>query len=263
MRVAVFIVRYRETEHLYKCIESVGKHDEVSVCVINNYGVLELPLEYAHVKVLNNVCRPDFSTGHLSRNWNQAIINGFRNLKDPACDAVIGLQADACLAPGWLEYIRGFMHTVYYVSCGRGDEFQLFTPTGIHRVGLYDERFCNIGFQEGDYFLRSVLRIPANCAILDAPHGRLHNPYGIDPNKILVPSQGGQPNDDHLTSMQYHAVSKAWFDKKYNNMILPSPWMSYNMEVMSQVGVKEKEFMYYPYFERDIDPSVYAVSYHA
>jgi hypothetical protein len=255
--IAIYIVRYKETDLLYDAIRSIDmdKYENVKVTVINNYDILVLPTEFNKVTVLNNVTRPDFSTGHLSRNWNEAIINGFKNLDKPDCDYLICMQADAKLSPKWINFINIMEDKkLLYVVCGRGDEIQVFTPEGIKKVGLYDERFCNIGYQEADYFLRTRIKLPNDCCIVDYKHGRVYNKHNIDPNDLCVKSDGLY-NTDHRASQVYHNVSRNWFKKKWNNQDnYMENWSSRNID---NFIFTSKEYVLYPYFENKIDKDVY------
>lgn len=259
MKIKIFIVRYKETDELMQCLESIGpRRENVSVHVINNFGRLVLPKTFVEqgIQVLQNEARPDFSTGHLARNWNQAIIHGFVNLNSPDCDTLICLQADAKLAPHWYEHVTNMPEYIWYLACGRGDEFQYLTPQGVRNVGLYDERFCNIGYQEGDYFLRNVIRIPDHCAILDKAHGRIWNPHGgLKEDQFLQSSFGKKESQEHTRSKEYHNVSKRWFNKKWNQQT-PEHWGHWgHFREFPRPVIKEQ--MYYPYFEKDINPEVY------
>jgi hypothetical protein len=257
MKIALFIVRYKETDKLYKCLNSIGDNENVSAYIINNYDILVLPEEYnnKNIKVLNNMTRPDFSTGHLSRNWNEAIINGFKNLNNPDCDRVVAIQADAILANDWYNSVVNLNKEIYYLSSGRGDEFQMFTTEGIKRVGLYDERFCNIGHQEADYFLRNLIGIPDNCCVMDYPHIRVHSRYNnIYCEQFVVASISGMPNEDHINSSIYHQVSQNWFNTKWDKPHWIQHWSNTSLDLPSK---RQYEIMLYPYFEKDIDPKLY------
>ena len=98
MNIHVFAVRYREdirpfVKNFYS--DPTLPKDEVKLTIINNYGTLSS--ESNDFEIINNALRPDFSTGHLSRNWNQALINGFKNLAEPEVDYVVSLIFQLCL----------------------------------------------------------------------------------------------------------------------------------------------------------------------
>ena len=253
IKIAIYVVRYKETDALYDCLRSIKNHPNTYVCVINNYDRLKLHNDFNHVQVLDNLLRPDFSTGHLARNWNQAIINGFSDLDNPTCDVVISLQADAKLSPNWYEEIIKLDNKIDYMSLGRGDEFQYFTTKGIKKVGLYDERFCNIGFQEADYMLRNILFNKQSSVIIDYYHNRLHDNFNINPYLFIQESEFVL-NDSHIKSMNYHNVSRKWFDIKWNNFN-PEHWNYSEIEKINDF--LHKENVLYPYFESKINPNIY------
>ena len=68
------------------------------------------------------------------------------------------------------------------MTFGQGDALQVMTPESIRTIGLYDERFCNIGYQEGDYFQRARILNNEKSSINDFTHLRLLN---VVPNTVL------------------------------------------------------------------------------
>lgn len=91
--VSVYIVTYKNAHDLNQNIASLlatsGGMD-LRINIINNHSDFSLNPKYEKsVTVLHNSLRPDFSTGHLARSWNQALIHGFRDLKNPASEIVI------------------------------------------------------------------------------------------------------------------------------------------------------------------------------
>lgn len=256
MRLGIYIVRYKETEVLYKCLRSIGRPPNTDIYIINNFSKLQLPLRFHYVNVLDNVLRPDFSTGHLSRNWNQAIINGFQDLDNPKYDAIIAIQADAILAPTWYNNLIALDSNIHYMALGRGDEFQYFTPSGIKTVGLFDERYCNIGYQEADYFLRNVLHMKDNAVIIDYGHNRFNNESMIDPMLFIIRTELDY-NAAHIESRKYHDISLKWFAIKWN-MFDPENW---NHDEINKIqNTLFREIMLYPYFEKKINPQIYSIN---
>jgi hypothetical protein len=256
-KIVVFIVRYKEVYKLYECLDSIRVN--IPVYIINNYGTLVLPKDkYPNVTVMDNIVRPDFSTGHLSRNWNQAIINGFKNINYPAVDKVVAIQSDVKLSHNWYDNVKNLDKKIRYLVCGRGDEFQIFTPDGIRNVGLYDERFCNIGYQESDYFLRNLIIQPNNCCIIDYAHGRVNIPSEFSNVKesdfIISSAEGYVFNEAHIESQKFHEISNRWFMKKWNNM---THWREFWNEENKKPDPFQKEIYLYPYFECNINPVLY------
>lgn len=262
VKIHVFAVRYKENpEPFIKRFyaDPIVKSSNINLTIINNYDYLSV--EDPRVKVINNTLRPDFSTGHLSRNWNEAIINGFRDLNLPSVDYVIGVQIDAILGDTWYQDLMKVLKIypeLHYLALGEGDEFQVFTPQVIKTVGLYDERFCNIGYQEADYFYRVRLLKPLNAVILDHKHGRVMNNIGLDEldvRGIVIRNPSKEVNDAHRLSMAHHNDSLKVFYYKWGHTN-PEHWT----EIEIDPGISRgKEFRYYPYFEKAVDPWVYVI----
>jgi hypothetical protein len=122
---------------------------------------------------LNNDLRPDFTPGHLARNWNQAIINGFCDLNNPDCDILIHTQDDLTFKSGWLDnivdyhYNRGYNFIVF----GDGDNFCSYTPEAIKIMGMWDERYYGIGTHERDYFYTAIRSNYDNMSMNDPSSG--------------------------------------------------------------------------------------------
>ena len=131
--------------------------------VINNFDNARLPTHLMRhfgitLFVIENTVRPDYSTGHLARDWNTGLVQGFRDLDQPASRVVVLLQTDTEVSPRFASKLNDlhFKQGLEFIQEGAGDEFQSFRPEVVQRVGLYDERYCGIYHQEDDYFLRIV-----------------------------------------------------------------------------------------------------------
>jgi len=250
MKVKLFIVTYRNSQDLITNLESIfasnwaGHHLEISI--INNHSDFFLPPRLLHrVAVLHNVCRPDFSTGHLSRNWNQAIINGFKNLNNPDCDILIHCQDDTVFEPNWFYQLLDY-HTKYsFIQMGAGDNFCSYTPAAVKNIGLWDERFCGIGFQEADYFLRARIYNKQFSSINDSYHRRILNEV---PTKICRRTKASGFSTYHVKSSKYHMINKNLFEKKWG--VPPENW-DLSMELPSKSLIEN--YIFYPYFELDIN----------
>jgi GT2 family glycosyltransferase len=159
MKVKQYIVTYNNQIQINNCLESIFSklnNDELSILdifIINNHSDLNIDVKYLDkITILNNELRPDFSTGHLSRNWNQAIINGFKDLKTPDCDILITNQDDTLFKENYINKLIELHKNFDLIQFGWGDNFISYTPNAIKQIGLWDERFCYIGYQEADYF---------------------------------------------------------------------------------------------------------------
>ena len=161
MRVKHFIVTYKNQCLLKRGLDVINSQSipegvEYELYVINNHDYL-YPMEDSSATILNNVVRLDSSTGHLSRNWNQALMLGFEDLNNPKADIVMLSQGDCLFKDGYLNMVLKGHERFDFLQQGRGDEFHSYKPDHIKKVGIWDERFCGIGFQEVEYIYRSYV----------------------------------------------------------------------------------------------------------
>ena len=230
---------------IHDTVDKEDKEDKVSIqiTIINNHS--NFVSRFSHhplVTILHNMTRPDWSTGHLARSWNQCILHGFKDLNNPDCDVLVLAQNDVVFTPSFLKECLFHLQTFTFITQGAGDELQIMTPACIKTLGLYDERFCNIGYQEADYFLRALLFNPQLSSINDTHHGRLLNP--IQNNMIKCVINGGSRNEpSHLRSLTYHPISYSLFKTKWNTE--PDKWN----DDTHQINCLSKQYIYYPYFE--------------
>jgi len=260
IKIAIYIVTYKNEDLLHRCLKSVFHNlnimnIDLSVTVMNNFGVLSLSSEWKDkVSVIDNLARPDFSTGHLSRSWNECIIHGFKSLSAPKCDLLILAQNDVVFEEGYLSRILEYSKIYTYMTFGRGDELQIMTPESVKTIGLYDERFCNIGYQEADYFLRALILNGSKSTINDPFHRRVHN--RIENPKVIQDVPSGYLRHDviHHASMIYHSISQNVFFSKWNSYIHFKD--KYPMEdwdpYVKTLKIAPKQWMFYPYFEMGV-----------
>lgn len=266
IKVSIYIVTYRNPVDLNRNIASIlASGADVRINVINNHS--QFFLEPAHEKavtVLHNSLRPDFSTGHLSRNWNQALLHGFKNLKNPDNDIVVTVQDDVVFKPDWLPRLIDIHRRYSFVTQGIGDAFCSYLPQAVIKVGMWDERFCHIGWSEADYFLRSLIYNREGCSINDLAHGRQHQPLeGNAFSTSLSPTAGTERGDSllistprmnvdrmdaHASSMKFHAHGEAIFKHKWG---LPdTPWTPEHFAIRRPLV---PSYVTYPYFEKDVE----------
>lgn len=250
MKIKYYIVTFNNDRVLNNCLSSIYNSyipDDVSleINIINNFSVLDesaiIKNDKFRINILNNVLRSDNSNGHLSRNWNQAIILGFQDLDIPNCDLVIAMQNDTIVNHNHINETQELISKYDYICSGAGDQFMVFTPHHIKRVGLFDERFNYIGWQENDYFVRSILYNKQRCTINDHYHYRLHNPV----ENISLVNKAYFHDNGLLHSMRWHALNEAFFMKKWGS--------HYNDILLSCSDPLIDSYILYPYFERKID----------
>jgi hypothetical protein len=254
MKIKVFIVTYNNFEYLKNNIISILNSDLVncnySINVVDNYCQDNRVKNFCYennINLFENTLRPYWSTGHLSRSWNQCIINGFKDLNNPDCDVLVLCQDDNLFSSDWCNDLIEYHKQYEFISMGGGDQFHSYKPEHIKKVGLWDERFCNIGYQEYDYFIRSYIYNKEYSSINDRKHKRLHNTIGdkfINHDDHLI---GGMRSDPrHFNSIKYHNISHQILIQKWGSEI-------WNIDYLNTLSVsKIPNYVYYPYFEKDI-----------
>ena len=254
MKIKIYIITYNNNKILQEqaldsLLESTFPKNSVEIFIIDNFGDVSLQDNPLNATVLYNQLRSKHSTGHLARNWNQSIILGFENLNNPSCDVVIGVQNDTTFVLDWYDKLTQLLPQYDYITQGSGDQLQVFTPNSIKNIGLYDERFCNIGYQEADYFLRAALYYKERVSINDTLHGRVCNPI-LQDWELIKPTRNGSSRGEssHIQSAKYHKYSLNVFRQKYN--CKPDSW---DFEKLKEVKMLCQNYMLYPYFEENIN----------
>ena len=254
MKIKLYIVTYKNDKALEECLFSLSKtivpsNVNLEKYVINNNTNFYINPDYEDVTVIHNNARPDFSTGHLARNWNQAIINGFVDLKNPDADIVVMCQVDTVFNPNWMDFLIRKHLQYNLIIAGRGDGLVSYTVEGVKAIGLWDERFCSIQYQEADYFLRALIHNKEKSSINDFHHSRILN--------TILPNEEDQSfiyrdNTNFVEqklAMQYGDYTLNLLKKKYNH---ESPY-AWNADIQrSPPRIVTKQYILYPYFEMDI-----------
>lgn len=262
--IRVFFVTYDDPAALEVAVSSAlsrshARGAQAEFFVINNHSNFRLhPSLARHVRVIHNSARPDFSTGHLSRSWNQCILHGFVDPVEPACNMLVMSQDDVEFRDDWLARLLDLHSSgLSFVQSGWGDMVMSMTPDCVREVGMWDERFCNIGHQEEDYFYRCAVALRGRCSINDHWHRRLHNPMWPDEASSQIAYRnapdGGYFHERNLSSMRHHDVSMSVLEHKWGWR----RWPGWDMPEEDRVAVSVKSpmcptYMYYPYFERKL-----------
>lgn len=250
MKIKVYVITYKNDVELNETLLSLQQSDignfDYEITIVNNYHTEQVMVDPAFTlphKIINNQTRPIFSTGHLARNWNECLMDAFVDVYVPETDIAVLCQNDIDFLADTFSNLEKFHRQYSFITNGAGDALHSYTIDGVRAVGLWDERFCNIGYQEADYFLRQKLFNP-NCSINDSTHQRRHNNIDVE---LLGTSRrtGFCRNDEHhRKSLAHHAHSSNFFIKKWG--IAPeSCWNTTQNILMPQ-------FIHYPYFESDL-----------
>ena len=269
MKIKVYIITYDndfELNKTLKTFEDSGiKDHNYQITVINNFTVAKPLIRTSlAVKVVDNNTRPTFSTGHLARNWNECLIDGFGDLDNPDADIVILSQNDVQYNKDIINSLIEYHQKYSFISAGCGDAFHSYTVDAIRSVGLWDERFCNIGWQDCDYFLRQMIYNKEASSINDPLHHRVHNK--IDYQFVEIEKQSGFVRHDnhHMNSMRFHETSMKVFIKKWGRGVPGIHWEgpmneyegpeTYNraLDITPDIVVKSPQWIMYPFFESKI-----------
>ena len=270
-QIRVFIVIYKDLKNLQRLLLSIAHSDLLKhtheVVVINNYGCLKDLIERIraensrlNLRIIDNSVRPDFATGHLARDWNTALIQGFKDLDDPISDVVVLMQGDTNVKASWASTLwdHHINQNFSFLQAGAGDEIHSYTAEAVRDIGIWDERFCGIGFQEADYFFRAKCS-NVNIMLNDYHHGRWVHAKDTLSDQVLGPGRSlgvnSSPEEHHRanagggfhigrhflhvkfdTHGHYHAFEGCPIAQRYEHCSDPLV----------------PTFMFYPYFEKKI-----------
>jgi len=248
MKIKIYIVTYNDKEILEKNLTSLYQTDltDVEINIINNHSNFYIDDKFKDINIFHNKLRPDFSRGHLSRNWNQAIINGFKDLTNPDCDILITCQDDTIWKPEWRDILYSIHENFSFYTCGWGDALCSYKPEAVKNIGLWDERFNGISHQEADYFIRAFLYNRNYSSINDHQHKRVWNETT---NIIYRPNEVIDNSREHNGREYVINYTHNLFIKKWG--IDPQPWNTENMSVIEKSIIEN--YILYPYFEKDIN----------
>lgn len=254
-KIRVFVVTYKNRERLNENVSrffETTKHldknlYQLEYFIINNHSEFYLDDQFKDkVIVLHNSLRPNFSCGHLSRDYNAALINGFENLDNPAADQVICAHDDSIWNDGWFEDLEEIHKTYTFYAGDYGCSMHSYLPDAVKNIGIWDERFCNIGYHEADYFLRALIYNKEKSTINDYFGGRILNPTKI----FFTHPPANTDKDMHSNaSLRYHTVTRKTFEDKWG--VHPEFWDTRLHTIPTEPRIIQH--MYYPYFELGIN----------
>lgn len=252
--IKIFIVTYNNPKLLNKNLETLfNSHADQSqyrVEIINNFSLdFRLDEQFVNkVKVHHQTLRPDWSSGHLSRDWNQAIVNGFVDLNNPWCDQLILAQDDLIWDSDWKERLDKIHKTYTMYSGDDGDCIISLLPDAIKKIGLFDERFCAIGHHEGDFFFRAWLYNEEKSSINDYRHRRTLNTTDIVAHRNRI------VGDKRSRVVDFNsAIALPFWESKWGTDITPTTWSKWKTKDKNQIFQKIPNYFTYPYFEKDIE----------
>jgi hypothetical protein len=246
--------------------ESMFPRDTVRVTIINNYSD-NLNIDYTLLegidhRVFHNVVRPDWSHGHLARNWNQALLHGFKDLTNPESEMVVCVQNDTKLVSNWYADLVYLMDGLDFMTLGAGDQFMVWRPEAVNQIGMFDERFSGIGYQEGEYFLRAILYHKDKVSINDYGHARVYNPKVLegehrviqtDSERGIVRKDGKAEHHFEIAKVEFPYLDR-FYDWKWGPDFRDTKFY-WDMDKMVPLLGREaihKQCYMYPYYEKHI-----------
>jgi hypothetical protein len=249
--IKLFIVTWQNERALNNGLQSLFKHAHLplEVNVIANHSSVKIHDKFEdRVTVLLNNLRLDESTGYLSRNWNQAILLGIKDLNNPACDVLVTAQDDTIYHKDWLKKLLSLHARYSFITYGWGDTFCSYLPRAIKRVGLWDERFITM-FHAADYFYRMLLFNKAESSINDYCHKRV-----LNPENVKIASRPNNKTHDYFEGLRTcHSFNKRLFFQKYP-LFKMGAGPSWNKALIDNPEILIADnYILYPYFEKDVE----------
>lgn len=271
MKIRVGIVSYNNATDLNNLLASLFASDiiehDYSIEVINNHSNFNLRDEFKdRVNVIHNRVRPDWSTGHISKDYNSILVRGFGNLNAPHHDIVIIIQEDNVVKPDFISKLIPLHQTYSYIAAGVGGQLMSFLPDAIKKIGLFDERISSVGSHDTDYFIRSVIWNRERTSLNDIGQGRVLNPSTNDVNygfHTPIRSDGDlircvNLSGEHIESLKpiwaqppLHMTALQWI---WGQDIKIIHWTDDDINHIEQnVRPMHKCIMMYPYFESAVE----------
>jgi len=269
--IKVFIVTYRRVKTLNNTLDRLFNHTDfmsipnTQVNIINNHSEFSLDSQFENkVNVIHNNTRPDWDTGNLARNWNESLLHGFKDLKNPDADIVTTMQNDIVLGKNWATNLIK-MHKKYTFVTGQlGDNIISYKPEAVQKIGMWDERYLTPVNKEADYFIRALIYNKDKSLINDKAHGRLLNV--ADALELDTSEYQGNDADWRATFKNNENSREGWY---HTSQIFYWKWKDTWKTQPSYYGwltkwsedfinnppspPKAPNFVQYAYFEKDIE----------
>ena len=264
---------YNQNDNLKNLYESV----KCSYPTVNesNFYIFNNHSNYIHpgpAKAFHNTLRPDWSTGYLSRSWNQAILWGFQSTIAPQTEWICLLQGDVMLHRDWYSTFQTMVrNNVKFFAAGPGDQTVFIHIDAFRKIGFWDERFAGIGYHEFDYFIRAFLRMGKQAAI--EGHGDQLNWNWTDLPLIERQSGDRSGHTMRLNPQLYGHLARKWGRELIEQVCHPhsggDSWTSILEEKFGRPEARNsilegeipKEYNWYPYIYRN-DPNNYSGIYY-
>jgi hypothetical protein len=247
--IKIFIVTYNRPHYLNENLESLfssdADPDSYTVEIINNMDLiwkLDDKFKNRVKKVHHQTLRPDWSCGHLARDWNAALVKGFGDLDNPFAKQVILCQDDVLWDRDWKERLDKIHETYTFYAADWGDALLSFLPDAVKKIGLFDERFATVGSHEGDYFLRAWLHNFEKSSVNDHLHRRPFNTTDI------IVQRNREKGDEKPVDLYVQDHTIPFWKTKWGD-ISSTTWAKNDMD-RSKIKQLIPYYTFYPYFEK-------------
>ncbi len=252
-KIKFYIVTYNRKNDLHNTLVSLYNTDinnhNVEVFIVNNHTNFEINDEFkSKVTVLHNTMRPDFSTGHLSRNYNEILIHGFKDLNSPDCNILIHSHDDNIFDENLFSGLIKHHETYSFISFSQGCGLCSYLPEAVKNIGMWDERFCTIGYHEGDYFLRAIKYNREKSSIND--WGAAHREINPIEHHLASKLENTSENGAHRNSIANYSVCRQLFELKWGGF-RDVEWPRNEYFEVPNPGIAT--YVMYPYFERNLN----------
>lgn len=244
--IKIFILTYNAPDELDQNLKSLFACDfpknKIEINIINNHSQnFKIDPIYSGLIIHHQTLRADWGCGTPARDWNQALVLGFKSLKFPLCEQIILCQNDCIWDIDWYSKLENIHISYDFYQCSWGDCFISIKPSAIKKIGLFDERMCSLGYYEGDFLIRAWLYNRNNSSINDHHHKRVWNPTISVANR----SSSSRPQPP------YTDLGKKIFELKWPN-ITAKNWDKGLFKV-NPLHSAYPNYIFYPYFEYDIE----------
>lgn len=255
--IKVYIVTYKKTEVLNRNLKSLWSStsnlSSLFVTVLSNHPeiYIEDSNKRDNLRVLLNTTRAPHAWGYLSRDWNYGIIDCYKTWRNP--DGIkwcVLAQNDVEWVDGWDEFLLK-NHRFDLITQPRGDQCIALNIEAVKKIGFFDERFCTLGFQEIDYFIRAVSKIPDKVSIND-DFAFSHNPIGE-----VITKYAKSAGDEVHHPTKFHKFLFNLFLTKWhlneNQIIYDKQRLFDRVLRLKKANKFPKEVNWYPFFWESFD----------
>ena len=126
--IKIFILTYNAPDELDQNLKSLFACDfpknKIEINIINNHSQnFKIDPIYSGLIIHHQTLRADWGCGTPARDWNQALVLGFKSLKFPLCEQIILCQNDCIWDIDWYSKLENIHISYDFYQCSWGDCF--------------------------------------------------------------------------------------------------------------------------------------------